>query len=337
MKRRDFLGAMALLPLIGHGAAAQPPTITRLAYGSCAIHDQPQPIWDVIGEARPDLFAFIGDNIYGDTTDMKVLREKYAMLAAIPEFGRFRRQVPIVATWDDHDFGVNDGGREYPMKAESKAIMLDFFGEPRDSVRRQRAGVYTSYLFGQHPRRVQLILLDLRWFRSPLAGDIDKAYLPNPDPTATLMGPEQWTWLEEQLSVAADFRILASSIQLISAEHRWEKWANFPRDRARLLQTLDRLAVRNLVVISGDMHFAELSMDKTPQGHPLYELTASGINRFEDGRHFPNAHRLAIFDTDVHFGLITIDWNASRATLQIRDGGGKKRIEHFFELPSPPS
>ena len=41
--------------------------VERIAFGSCAKHWQPQPIWDAIIEKEPDLFLFLGDNIYADT------------------------------------------------------------------------------------------------------------------------------------------------------------------------------------------------------------------------------------------------------------------------------
>jgi alkaline phosphatase D len=45
-------------------AVAKPPSLVkRIAFGSCALQDRPQPIWDVISTAKPDLFLFIGDNI----------------------------------------------------------------------------------------------------------------------------------------------------------------------------------------------------------------------------------------------------------------------------------
>jgi len=85
-------------------------TLTRIGFGSCAESSKPQPIWDAIHERQFDLFVFLGDNIYGDTRDMAVLRAKYAEFAAQPGFARLRAETPIVAIWDDHDFGENDAG-----------------------------------------------------------------------------------------------------------------------------------------------------------------------------------------------------------------------------------
>ena len=103
---------------------AQQKTISKLAFGSCAHQDSPLPIFDVIVKHNPDLFIFLGDNIYGDTEDMKVLKSKYDQLAAKPSFQNLKNNVDIIATWDDHDFGWNDAGRHYSMKKESKEIFI---------------------------------------------------------------------------------------------------------------------------------------------------------------------------------------------------------------------
>jgi len=273
-------------------------------------------MWPYVTAAKPDVFAFIGDNIYADTEDMTVMAAKYEKFGADPHLRRFRSQVPVIATWDDHDFGINDGGEEYPKKPESKALMLKFFNEPATSPRWSRDGVYTSYFYGD----IQVILMDLRWFRSPLISD-NTGYLPNPDPSATMLGETQWQWLQAQLALPARFRILASSTQFVSGHHQWEKWANFPFEKARMLKLFDDMKIRNLVVVSGDMHFGELSMETTPGGFDLYDLTSSGLNFYESSYGIPNPNRLACFDQGTNFGLVTID--GLNVTLELRGAQGQ--------------
>lgn len=89
-------------------------TLSRIALGSCAKQNLPQPIWEPILASKPNLFVFLGDNIYGDSKDMDVIRRKYAQLAAKPGYQKLRASVPILATWDDHDYGADDAGNEYP-------------------------------------------------------------------------------------------------------------------------------------------------------------------------------------------------------------------------------
>src|SRR5438094_6137873 len=84
--------------------------LSRIAFGSCARQDKPQPIWDAVVAVKPDIYLSLGDTIYGDTEDMAVMKKKYDQLAAIPGWQKLKKTCPILATWDDHDYGVNDGG-----------------------------------------------------------------------------------------------------------------------------------------------------------------------------------------------------------------------------------
>jgi alkaline phosphatase D len=192
--------ALLLLPASGRLVATDEP-MRRIAFGSCASQERPQPIWEAVVAGRPDLFLFLGDNIYADTQDMDVMRAKYAKLAAMPGYQKLRATCPVLATWDDHDYGANDAGAEYPRKAESQRLFLDFFGEPAGSPRRQRPGVYDARVFGPEGRRVQVILLDTRSFRSPLkrrpgAARGEGRYAPDSEPSATILGEDQWAWLQ---------------------------------------------------------------------------------------------------------------------------------------------
>jgi alkaline phosphatase D len=341
--RREFLRLLWKLPLAGllplramaENFTSKPRKSFQLAFGSCAFQDDDQPIWDAITADKPDVFAFIGDNIYGDSEDMKEIAAKYVQLGKIPAFQRFRRKIPLVFTWDDHDLGANDSGCEYPFKAETKSLMFQFFGENMASVRARREGVYTSYMYGSPGERTQVILMDLRWFRTALISD-ENGYVPNPDPAATMLGEAQWRWLEEELSKPADFRILASSTQFASSDHVWEKWANFPLEKARLLALIDGLQIRNLAVISGDIHFGELSLETTPEGFDVYDLTSSGLNLFESAAEIPNSKRLEVFDAGCNYGHVTVDYGNERnilVTLEVRDLHGRTMIQRRLSYP----
>ena len=328
MKRRNFLRVVigaAAFALSGFRAARAKTAadlkgpITKIAFGSCCTQDEAQPIWDVIAKTNPDVFLFIGDNIYADTEDMTLMEQKYQKLAAKKGYARFRDKTPILATWDDHDYGINDGGIEYPKKEESKKLMLDFFNEPANSARRKRPGIYTSYSLGPKGQNLQLIMLDLRWFRTALVFDkkVD-GYVPDPSPKAAILGEEQWKWLEDELKKPADLRIIVSSTQFVSPDHKWEKWANFPLDKKRMIDLIDKNKINNAIFISGDMHYAELSAETSPQGFKIYDLTASGMNLVENGSQYPNRYRISLYDKTPHFGLIEIDWKKSESNLALK-------------------
>jgi alkaline phosphatase D len=327
-------------------ASARPGlVITTLGFGSCARQERAQPIWDAIHDARCDAFVLCGDNIYADTADPAVFRAKYAMLAAMPGFAKLRQTTPLFATWDDHDYGLNDGGAGFPGAKAAQHAFCDFFQVPADSPLRRSPGVYDCVTFGPADKRVQLILLDTRSFRSPLKKDPanPKVNIPNTDAGATILGEEQWAWLERRLREPAAIRAVVSSISFISTEHGSEKWANFPHERARFLELLHRTQAKGVVVISGDRHLAELSLLKPADGapYPLYDMTTSGLNQpVEKESEYrsanppkgpPNRYRIhARPYTGSNFGLMRITWDDPQPSLglEIRGLGGEVVFSH---------
>lgn len=344
MNFRIFLSSMFLaLPLLGL-AQAPSPLVSRIAFGSCAHESKPQPVLDLVAQHKPDLFVYLGDNIYGDTRDMGVLRKKYGQLAAKPEFQRLKKATRILATWDDHDYGWNDSGKYYPFKKESKAIFLDFFEEPANSPRRQREGIYTSYLFEGNGKRLQVILLDNRSFRNNLRtyrGELHADdryfypldYYPHETKDSTLLGEEQWRWLEGELSKPADLRIIGSGSQFSIAFNGYEAWANFPHERQRMLDLIKKTRANGVVFITGDVHYAEISKLTDEGLYPIYDVTASGITStwlFAT----PNENRIEGPVMDNHFGLLSVDWAKPDPTLkmEIWDVRNNQRIEHTVPL-----
>jgi alkaline phosphatase D len=369
--RRHLLRAGSLLPLGLIPVASQARTAAeavnlrlpaldraagpwRIAFGSCAKQSKPQPIWSAITAAQPHLFAFLGDNFYGDATTAEDLRARHAEFANVKALQAFRRQHPHVAIWDDHDYGVDDAGGEYPHKQLSQQLFCDSWGEAADSPRRSRSGVFQAYRIRAQGKTIQLILPDLRFNRTALQSDPAKRtgyermmlaaqqgsrepipgwYVPNADPAATMLGAAQWQWLEAQLAQPADLRILCSSVQLAAEGTGWECWANFTADRERLLQTLRRQRTENLVVISGDMHYGEISRLDAPGLYPIWDLTSSGITEVW-AVPTPNTRRQQGVVAEVNFGMVEIDWAAQALTLSVRDVDGRSRISQRVALSS---
>lgn len=321
--------------------------LTRIAFGSCAEQTGPQPIWTQVLAAQPDLFVFLGDNVYADTDEPAELQAAYERLGAQPGFQRLQASTEIIATWDDHDYGQDDIGADYVSKDASRRIMLDFFGEPADSPRRsQTGGIYTAYTYGPPGRTVQVILLDLRWSRSDLVEIRDDErlarrealnrgpYEANLASDARLMEEAQWRWLEEQLAQPADLRIIGSSIQLLAEFTGWETWANYPKERQRFIELLARYQREPVLIISGDVHWAEFStIHETAGDWPLYELTSSGLTE-EWSAISPNRHRVGEAFAEANFGLIEIDWDSPGPdlSLSVTNEAGRRLIEHRLDF-----
>jgi alkaline phosphatase D len=312
--------------------------ITRIAFGSCSTQDDPLPILRTVVDWEPQLFVYLGDNIYGDTDDMAVLEAKYLKMGAKREFQGLRAAVPTIATWDDHDYGSNDAGKEYPFRRESKDIFLKFWNEPASSPRRMHDGIYTSYRF-EDPNAgkiLQVILLDTRTFRDPPLkspfSSWKNDYLPDTNPEKTLLGAQQWEWLEERLKEPADLRIIGSSIQFAHEHNGWESWTNFPVELIRMVNLIASTKANGVVFISGDVHWGELSVLKPPGGYPLYDLTASGLNRDWENVE-PNGNRIGEACQDFHFGMLEVNWNGDPSVqFRIHDMTGRARVRKKVPL-----
>ena len=338
------LWPVILLGLVATGQAASTQVLSRIAFGSCShqgmVKGMAQAIWKPLVKSDPDLFLFLGDNIYADTYDAELKWAKYQQLAALPGFKALQRTCPILGTWDDHDYGLNDSGAEFREKVASQKLFLDFFGVPANSPRRKREGVYDAQIFGPPGRRVQVILLDTRYFRgpllrNPLKGPDQGKYIPNQDRSSTMLGPAQWAWLSEQLSRPAEVRLLISSIQVLAQDHGWERWDALPHERTKLFNLIRTTGAEGLIILSGDRHVAELSrMKNGPGGYPLYDLTSSGLTMSYPIEGEPNRWRVGEMFTPCNFGLLQIDWKKTDPgiTLQVRDVDGRPVIEESFPL-----
>lgn len=307
----------------------------RIAFGSCAKEYKDQPILESVVAQAPDMFIYLGDNIYGDTEDMDLLRKKYAELGAKPEFQKLRETAIVKAVWDDHDYGQNDAGKHYPKKEESKEIFLEFWHEPLNSSRRQHEGIYHSEYYAEGDQILQLILLDTRTFRDDLKlteskPDLHK-YARNNDPNVSMLGEAQWNWLEEELKKPATFRIIASSTQFLHQYNGWESWNNFPLEQARMFELIRKTKAEGVVILSGDVHFSELSMRKMEGLYPLYDITSSGLTHTIP-LHWPNEFRVGNAYNHKCFGMLSIDWESDdpSLTFELKSKKGKTVLKEVI-------
>ena len=323
-------------------AAPNPPlaadtVITRFAFGSCVNENRDMKFWDVIAAQKPQAFLLIGDNVYGDTrptngADIPTLAASYKKLNSRVEFDRFRRSIPMMTTWDDHDYGANDAGGSFAFKEWAEEAYETYWGSS-DEVK-SRPGVYESRIIGPAGKRVQFIMLDSRFFRSDLAtmpyrdpGPTLGWYIPNMDPKATVLGTAQWDWLAQQLETPADVRFIISSTQVITDAHNFEGWTNFPKERERLYALLGQKGVNNAIFLSGDRHSGGFYRTYAPGGgKPLWDFTSSSLNlafgKGDGGEREPDPRRTGGFWGIPNFGQIDIDWAAKKVTMTLRKDDG---------------
>ncbi|MEQ9315241.1 MAG: alkaline phosphatase D family protein [Henriciella sp.] len=216
---------------------AETAVIDRILVASCNDEELDSPTLSQLATEEADLFLMIGDNVYGDRNgrdyannqpELDELRESFADLALRPEFQAVRAKFPMMVAWDDHDYGANDAGREFPFKNLAERIHETFWGLADQDVG-QWPGTYYARSFGPEGQRVQVIVLDTRYFRSSLTptdqyGAAGKErYIPAPEGSyQDMLGSAQWTWLQNRLQDPADIRLIVSSIQVMPTVHGWE-------------------------------------------------------------------------------------------------------------------
>lgn len=320
MKRFAFL--FYILSSVMVMAQSQP--ITRIAFGSCSEETNPNQLWNDIVKTKPQLWIWLGDIVYADSKvngqpkgSLKSLYEKQKSFKGYQEL---LNSCPVIGTWDDHDYGINDGGKFYSRKQESKEALLHFLDIPANSEMRTREGVYNSYRYGEGKQKVKVILLDTRSFRDTLINSTEKGVRYQINTAGDVLGESQWSWLEHELTNSdAAIHIIGTSIQFVVEEQGFEKWANFPAARERMIALLSKTKPNNTIMISGDRHIAELSKMKIPGWkNELYDFTSSGLTHtWSTVWEEVNKYRVGELIIEKNFGVIEIDWKSKRPLLTL--------------------
>ena len=319
---------------------AQSPDL-KIAFGSCSRQQSELQMWDEVVRTSPHAWIWLGDNIYGDTHDMDSLRAMYRRQKARPSYARMLRSVAkVYGTWDDHDYGVNDGGRFFSKRRESQQLLLDFLDVPPQADVRRRDGVYQSYMLGKGGFQVKILLLDTRFFRDTLPKGTVKGRRYEINPEGDVLGEAQWAWLERELTDSkASIHLIASSIQFLAEEQGFEKWANFPAARNRMLDLLARTRPAGAIFLSGDRHIAEISRSEVKGlPYPLYDFTSSGLTHTWSAiSDEPNRHRVGELVVERNFGVIELSPKGRRVRVgfTVYGPGLRKLLEHRFVLKRP--
>jgi alkaline phosphatase D len=276
----------------------------------------------------------MGDNVYGSATEddpqLSDLRASYWQQARRKELVGLVSSTPTLAVWDDHDFGKNDGGGEdYPGRVVAQAMFDAFWRVGPDDPRAHPNGVYGSWILGPQGQRVQIILLDTRYWRSPLKPTDQRnakgkeRYVEDMAPGKTILGEGQWRWLEGELKKPADLRLVVSSIQLVALGHGYEKWGNFPPERQRFFDLVKSTGAKGVVVVSGDRHYTSINKEPSAAGYPIYDFTSSAINMPWNGGEGETLPTMVTRPfAQENYGVISIDWAGRTLALESRDKQG---------------
>ncbi|WP_420400251.1 alkaline phosphatase D family protein [Flagellimonas sp.] len=299
----------------------------RITFGSCNKQDMDNPFWDDILDLDPQLWIWGGDNIYADTDDMELLKSMYDKQNKVEGYAVLKSKIPVIGTWDDHDYGLNDGGEEFIMKDGSQEQFLDFMGVAPESERRARKGIYAAHTYEIPAGKIKVMVLDTRYFRSRLEKDPnpERRYMPNIKDDATILGDAQWKWLQNELqSTGADFNLIVTSIQFLAREHGFEGWGNFPKEIERMNQLISNSKAKGVMILSGDRHISEFSKTQLEgMTYPLIDFTSSGLTHsYSNFESEPNHFRVGSVTSVPSFGLIELNLVTREAKLKIMGENG---------------
>lgn len=327
-------GTTARRPL----AAAPPRSARRLrvAFGSC-FGDDANPdltIFDAIRAERPDVFLMIGDNCYYDEPDWQTQHTMMMAQLRARNSAPLRKlldEVPVLAIWDDHDFGPNDSDSSFPNRAASAPVFERVWAQRRYGTPRT-PGIFSSVRMGP----VEMFLTDDRSYR------VERDHI---------LGEGQLAWLLDALQRSdAPVKLVVSGSQVFpeaAARRGWECWRrDAPRELERLLAFIEQRDVRGVVFLSGDVHLGYLIREPSRllpggrRGPDLWELTASPLANdpwTEPVIGQDDYDRTLLTEHSVcNYGLVDVDLDRSgeEVRLALGDPSGRVLVSQVVPLAS---
>lgn len=282
--------------------------IDRFAFGSCNKQDKVQPLWGEILSSKPQLWIWGGDIVYPPNNATPAeLKAAYDKQQKNLGYQALKAKVPVIGVWDDHDYGLNNGGANYQYKNEARQIFLDFIGAPANDPRRSRPGIYHSYTVGPVDQQVKILLIDNRTFK------ID----------GNILGEAQWTWLERELEKSkAQVHFLVFGLSVLAPRLvRTEDWRDDMTSYNRMMELLRKHQPKGIIILSGDKHFSHFFHKEG-----LLEFMSSGLThtvrlplRPVVNRYYSNPH------IGLNFGVVDIHWDETplKVTLSMRGQHGR--------------
>ena len=319
----------------------------KIGFGSCLDQDLPQPIWETVLKDNIDSFIFLGDNVYGDSEDGLLNKMKKSYKTQKEMLPNWLKDTQLFYIWDDHDFGLNDGGQEYPLKNEAQVMYLNFWEIPENDNRHKRDGIYFSSIIDNNNFKIKVIGLDTRFFRSTTLDRANNYKIVDQTKNPTMLGKDQWSWFENEITEEVDLLIVLSSVQVLSRSHQFEKWNLFPQERSKLLALLSNLKTPK-IILSGDRHRAGIY-----KYADIIEVTSSSLNKPIADKWYekaflnimPEPIRRKLIDpkeqdelqigeliSEVNYGLMDINTENKEISLEIKSVKGEILKKEVLKL-----
>jgi len=238
----------------------------KIAIASCCKiqNVRSQPVWSDIESEDPDLLLLLGDNVYMNNSrwDHVGMVRRYQEQLAEPHFESLIKKVPFLATWDDHDFGINDSRGAHIKDAYRKESRRQFYKYMRDKSiwtkvkHPRRSGIFYSYDIED----IRIIMLDVRFYRTYSSRK-----------NATMLGAKQEEWFWDQLDNDKRYTIVGTGtcVDTGAKNQTWKDYKMFYKGFSERIIPNDRV-----LVVSGDVHFNRYKN----HGH-FHEVISSGVGR----------------------------------------------------------
>lgn len=293
-----------------------------IAFGSCAYvndtefdrpgkpYGQSDSIFNVISAMKPSAMIWGGDNIYlreGDFETQANMEARYIKARQVPSIQKLLSTCPQYAVWDDHDFGPNDSHSSFQYKKESLAAFKEMWGNSNYGFPKNENNCITGKV---SINDVDLYLMDNRSFRIPPGTE---------GITPQMLGKEQINWLIQDLkSSKASFKLVVVGSQVLSSVADFENYANYKEEREYLLQLLATNNIKNVVFLTGDRHFTELSEVKL-NSIRIIDLTASPLTSkpYSNSKEVNSNRVEGTFVGEQNFAQITFTGSAKERMINI--------------------
>jgi len=234
-------------------------------------YGQGDGILGFMARSKADFMIWLGDNSYfrpADLTSPAGIRYRMTHDRCSPAMQDLLRGMHHFAIWDDHDFGPDDSSKSFPLRGVTTQMFREFWANPPSGLSPEQ-GIMSTFVWGD----CLFILLDNRSNR-----DSDKLDLQS-HPEKTMLGRRQIEWLEQTLleNRNAPFKFIVQGGQFLK-DQTFESYADFPADRKRILDFLQKQKISGVVFIGGDRHFTEVNRVERAGDYPLYEITSSPLS-----------------------------------------------------------
>lgn len=252
------------------------PDLEKVKFALCSCMDErfhDPKIWKNLVSKSPDLIFFLGDFVYADRgikgpANPHHLWKRFSEVRQTLEIFFTQRLIPILATWDDHDFGLNNSHSEnYPYVLESQKNFLSFFAQDEGNCANfeKGPGISSALRFNSQT----FLLLDDRSFRKPKKSKNRYAH----------WGEDQERWMLNLMKSNPGTFWLMNGTQIFPDMALKESVAyNHPVQLKGLLKELKSIPSK-VIFASGDVHYSEISqIESEALGYETYEITSSSIH-----------------------------------------------------------